>query len=88
MSENVGYGVLDTACTETVAETSLTEPKRASIRRSERSKQSAYRFGDGVEPQNIKIVHIPKLLPGNKKVEQEADIMNNQIPEAAPRGFL
>ena len=88
MSENVGYGVLNTACTETVAETSLTESKRASIRRSERSKQSAYRFGDGVESQNIKIVHIPMLLPGNKKVEQEVDIMNNQIPEVATRGFL
>ena len=88
MSEGVGYGVLDTACTKTVAGTewmneymaSLIETERASIKRSERSTQSAYRVGDGVESQSIKTLDTPMLLPGNKIVKQEVDIVNNKIP--------
>ena len=87
MSESVGYGVLDTACTKIASGTewiecmaSLTEPEHASIKRSEQSTQFAYRFGDGVESQSIKTVDIPMLLLGNKIVEQKVNIVNNKIP--------
>ena len=86
MSEGAGYGVLDTACTKTVAGTewmneymaSLTSSEHASIERSEPSTQSAYRFRDGAESQSIKTVDILILFPGNKIVELEVDIMNNK----------
>ena len=56
MPESLGYSVLDTTCTKTVAGTewvneymaSLAEPERAGIKRSGPSTQSAYRFEDGL----------------------------------------
>jgi hypothetical protein len=75
MAECIGYGVLDTACTKTVAGVnwmdefvaSLAVDEQAKVTESERKTASAYRFGDGVETQSTKTVDIPILIPGNKK---------------------
>jgi len=88
MAECVGYGVLDTACTKTVAGTawmeeylaSLTEQERVEVVKTERKTSSAYRFGDGVETRSVKTVDIPMLIPGNQLVKLEVDVVNNKIP--------
>lgn len=57
MAESIGYAVINTACTKSVAgdewleeyKVSLTEQARNQVSKSQRKSKSAYRFGDGVE---------------------------------------
>ena len=88
MAESVGYGVLDTACTKTVAGeewmveylASLTESERLEVGTTERNTTSAYRFGDGVETRSLKTVDIPVQIPGKRSVKLEVDVVDNKIP--------
>ena len=88
MAECVGYGVLDTACTKTVAGmnwmnefvASLPVDEQTKVMKSERKTASSYRFGDGVETQSTKTVDIPILISGNKKTYIEVDVVMNKIP--------
>jgi len=87
MAESVGYGVLDTACTKTVAGVewleeyldTLSDQDRLMVEQSERKSQSAFRFGDGAETLSIKVVDIPIFIP-NRKVIIEVDIVRNKLP--------
>ena len=89
MAESVGYGVIDTACTKTVAgidwmnefKAILSDEERAKVDKSERNSQSVYRFGDGAETLSIKTVDIPILIPGRKHAEYfEVDVVDNKLP--------
>ena len=88
MAECVGYGVLDTACTKTVAGrdwmteylASLSDTERTSAVSTERFSSSIYRFGDGVESTSLKRYDISMYIPGNKLIKLEVDVVENKIP--------
>ena len=87
MSESIGMGILDSACTKTVAGAiwmqefvaTLTEVDRRAVEKSARNSRSLYRFGDGVESKSTKAVNIPIHI-GSKKKIIEVDVVDNDIP--------
>ena len=87
MAESVGYGILDSACTKTVAGenwineyiSTLTEEESVDIKRNERKSNSMYRFGDGVESRSLKMLNLPVII-GNRKLFIEVDVVTNNIP--------
>lgn len=87
MTECIGYGVLDSACTKTVAGkvwmdeylSTLNQEEFEKVKRSERKTNSVYRFGDGVESKSDKTLDLPALI-GNKMMTIEVDVVDNKIP--------
>ena len=87
MAECAGYGVLDSACTKTVAGnvwveeylSKLTKEELDKVKSSERKTNSVYRFGDGVESKSVKTLNLPVLI-GNKSLIIEVDVVDNKIP--------
>ena len=87
LAETLGKGILDSACTKTVAGTVwveeflslLNESERKRIKQSSRPSSSLFRFGDGKESRSMKTMLLPICIVG-KKTEIEVDIVSNEIP--------
>ena len=86
-AESIGYGVLDSACTKTVAGvtwmreflSTLSETEHTEATKSERKNNSVFRFGDGVETRSIKTVDLPVKIC-SKSFTIEVDVVPNDIP--------
>ena len=87
MAESIGFGILDSACTKTVAGEQwinefvsvLPENEYKQAKGSERKSKSIYRFGDGVETKGVCTIDLPVVI-GTKKHVIEVDVVNNDIP--------
>ena len=87
MAESICYGVLDSACTKTVAGelwmqeylASLTDEERSTLESSQKKSLSTYRFGDGVESKSLECFNVPIII-GKEKVSIEVDVVENKIP--------
>ena len=87
MGECLGYGVLDSACTKTVAgETlvneymsTLCEPELTRVNKSKRKSVSVFRFGDGVVSESLMSLCLPFVI-GGKTVSIDVDVVANKIP--------
>ena len=85
--KSIGYGVLDSACTKTVAAelwmqeylASLTDEERSTVESSQKKSLSTYRFGDGVESKSLECFNLPTVI-GKEKVSIEVDVVENKIP--------
>ena len=87
MAESIGFGILDSACTKTVAGevwmkefiSVLPEEESKQAKASERKSKSIYRFGDGVEKGGVKTVDLPVKI-GSKRHVLEVDVVESDIP--------
>ena len=87
VSETVGKGILDSACTKNVAGAvwleeylaMLNESDREQVMKSEQQSSSLFRFGDGKESRSKKLVQIPVWIFGEKSLI-EVDMVSNDIP--------
>ena len=87
LAESIGYGVLDSACTKTVAGeawmneflATLSKEKYLQVKKSERKTKSVYRFGDGIESYSLKTLDLPVQI-GRQSHILEVDVVTNDIP--------
>ena len=87
LKKTLGKGILDTACTKTVAGVSwineylqmLSEKERNTVENSATSSNTVYRFGDGIETRSKKVLQIPLSICG-KRIIEEVDVVDNEIP--------
>ena len=87
LKKTLGKGILDTACTKTVAGQTwideylqlLSETERNTVEKSATSSKTLYRFGDGIESRSKKVIRIPMNIYG-KQITVEVDVVDNEIP--------
>ena len=87
MAESIGFGILDSACTKTVAGEQwmkeflsvLPESEYSQAKESERKNKSVYRFGDGKETHSLRTIDLPVMI-GSKKYIIEVDVVASDIP--------
>ena len=87
LRETLGKGILDSACTKTVAGLSwieeyisiLPEKDKLDVKTSEKQSKSVFRFGDGAESYGVKSVCLPVNV-GSKKLILDVDVVSNDIP--------
>jgi hypothetical protein len=85
--ETLARGILDTACTKTVAGRTWTEEylsllsdsERNMALKSKKNSSSLYRFGDGQETCSEHEITVPMTICG-KRVHIAIDVVNNDIP--------
>lgn len=87
LGDTIGKGVLDSACTKSVAGElwikefvdTLDETERRNVEQSERKSMSLFRFGDGKESKSKRELTVP-LFIGGKVARIEIDVVENEIP--------
>ena len=87
LGDTLGKGVLDSACTKSVAGElwvkefmdSLDKTERRNVEESERQGMSLFRFGDGKESKSKRELTVP-LYVGGKVARIEIDVVENDIP--------
>ena len=85
--DNLGRGILDSACTKTVAGELwiseylelLSPEQRNQVSQSAKVSYSIYRFGDGVETKSSKALVLPVTIFG-KNMYITVDVVQNNIP--------
>ena len=85
--ETLGKGILDSACTKTVAGEKwldefvaiLPDSEKRGVVDSETGSKSKFRFGDGVESCGIKSVKLPVKI-GMNRLYLNVDVVSNEIP--------
>ena len=85
--ESLARGILDSACTKTVAGQTwieeylslLSASEREAVLRSAKSSSSLYRFGDGKETRSKQELCIPMMICG-EITEIAVDVVDNDIP--------
>ena len=87
VAETLGKGILDSACTKTVAGTAwmeeflslLNDEERDIVGKSSKYSASLFRFGDGKESKSKKTLIIPVTIAGFK-MKMEVDVVDAEIP--------
>ena len=87
LAETLGKGILDSACTKTVAGVAwmeefihnLSDKECKDVDKSETPGNSVFRFGDGVESRSLRCVTIPVNF-GNKCRKMDVEVVKNDIP--------
>ena len=87
MANTVGYGVLDSACTKTVAGekwmeeyiATLTVEETERIKSTKTVSMSTFKFGDGVATRSKYMVKIPARI-GSKSILLNVDVVPCNIP--------
>ena len=87
LTKTLNKGILDTACTKTVAGQAwvdeylqvLSDRERNTVMKSASSSKSLYRFGDGIESKSKHQLKIPMHIGGDK-MEIDVDVVDNDIP--------
>ena len=85
--DSLGRGILDSACTKTVAGKTwideflalLSDKEREEALNSKKISSSLYRFGDGKETRSKHEMTLPMTICG-KKLELSVDVVDNDIP--------
>ena len=79
----LGKGILDSACTRTVAGTSwldqCLDAKQQNLTNKSEIESSLFRFSDDVESHGLKKVKIPVLI-GEQELLLDVDVVDNDIP--------
>ncbi len=86
LCDTLGKGILDSACTKTVAGVAwinefldlLTDKKRIQAKQSEKRNSSFYRFGDGAESMCKKCIILPITIAGNN-MKLKVDVVQSGI---------
>ena len=87
LKESLARGILDSACTKTVAGkiwtdeyvSMLTNQERQEVLKSAKVSSSLYRFGDGKEIRSKHEITVPMTICG-KKIKLQVDVVENDIP--------
>ena len=87
LAKNIGFGILDSACTKTVAGQpwieeylqTMTQAEKTEAQNSKSTTKSIFRFGDGVETASLYKINIPVRI-GSKIMKLQVDVVNNNIP--------
>ena len=85
--ESLARGILDSACTKTVAGRTwteeflslLSEDERTMALKSKKTGSSLYRFGDGQETRSKHEITVPMTICG-KRIQIVVDVVENDIP--------
>ena len=84
---DLGHGILDSACTKTVAGEvwvneflpMLSEKEQVEVQRSARKSKSLFRFGDGIETKSLREISLPVYICG-KQTTIQVEIVPHDIP--------
>ena len=87
VAETLGNGILDSACTKTVAGSTwvdeylslLSDEERLNVEKTSKPSSSLFRFGDGKESKSKKSLIIPMTIAGSQ-LEIEVDVVDVEIP--------